>query len=45
MRSTSIKEPRWSDGDTWLNGVIPQDRRYLYRLGAMNMKSVLLVPR
>ena len=45
MKSTSMKEPRWSDGDTWWNGVIPQALRYLYILGDMNVKSILFVPR
>ena len=45
MRSISMKEPLWSDGDTWRNSVTPQALRYLDILGNMNMKSILLVPR
>ena len=44
IKSTSMEISRWSDGDTWLNAVIPQARIYLYMFGEVKLKSILFEP-
>ena len=38
-----MNEPRWSNGDTSLNGIIPQARIYMYSLRDVKMKSIRFV--